>query len=175
MRGPDPSSTSVASGAPGSPPRRCGPDEPRDGPSATCRPADGRPTPRRWWPSWSPGTRARGSKRPWPPWRAQDYEELSVLVLVSGGSDDPTRPGGAVLPEAFVRRLDEDHGFGAAANEVSAMVEGAAFFLLVPRRLRPRPRRRPRAGGGVLPVQRRGGRRPRWSAGTTRPSCCTWA
>ena len=37
------------------------------------------------------------------------------------------------------------------------MVEGAAFYLLLPRRRGPRPRRRAQAGRGVLPVQRRRG------------------
>ncbi len=61
---------------------------------------------------------------------AQDYPELSVLVLVSGGSEDPTARVAAVLPDAYVRRLPEDRGFGAAVNEALAMVEGAAFLLL---------------------------------------------
>jgi GT2 family glycosyltransferase len=61
---------------------------------------------------------------------AQDYEEMVVLVLVSGGSTDPTAQLAAVLPDAFVRRLEEDRGFGSAANEALGMVEGAAFYLL---------------------------------------------
>ena len=60
----------------------------------------------------------------------QHYEELSVLVLVVGGGEDPTGRVGKVLPEAFVRRLPDGVGFGAAANEVLAMVEGASYFLL---------------------------------------------
>src|SRR5271165_6545007 len=60
---------------------------------------------------------------------AQDYGELSVLVLVSGGREDPTSTVAAVLPDAFVRKLPEDRGFGAAADEVLGMVEGAAFYL----------------------------------------------
>src|SRR5579875_2432346 len=60
----------------------------------------------------------------------QDYENLSVLVLVSGGAADPTERVARRLPEAFVRRLDEDRGFGAAVGEAMTMVEGASFFLL---------------------------------------------
>ena len=60
----------------------------------------------------------------------QHYDELSVLVLVAGGEVDPTARVAAILPEAFVRQLHGDVGFGAAANEVIGMVEGAAFFLL---------------------------------------------
>jgi GT2 family glycosyltransferase len=61
---------------------------------------------------------------------AQDYESLSVLVLVSGGTADPTPTIATVLPEAFVRRLPENRGFGAAVGEALSMVEGAPFFLL---------------------------------------------
>ena len=61
---------------------------------------------------------------------AQDYADLSVLVLVSGGSEDPTARVAGLLPGAFIRRLDEDRGFGAGADEVIGMVEGAAFLLL---------------------------------------------
>jgi len=63
-------------------------------------------------------------------WARQDYAELSILVLVSGGTTDPTPLVARHLPTAFVRRLDEDRGFGAAANHAASMVEGAAFFLL---------------------------------------------
>ena len=63
-------------------------------------------------------------------WARQDYEELSVLVLVTGGDEDPTDRIARYLPGAFVRRLDEDRGFGAAINEAMAMVEGATFFVL---------------------------------------------
>lgn len=61
---------------------------------------------------------------------AQDYDNLSVLVLVSGGSIDPTPAVAAVLPDAYVRRLPEDRGFGAAVHEALSMVHGAPFFLL---------------------------------------------
>jgi len=61
---------------------------------------------------------------------AQDYKELSVLVLVSGGTEDPTDRIARILPDAYVRRLDEDRGYGAAINEALPMVAGAAFFLL---------------------------------------------
>ncbi len=63
---------------------------------------------------------------------AQDYEELSVLVL-STGEDDPevTDRVARVLPDAFVRHLPGHPGYAAASNEALAMVEGAAFFLLL--------------------------------------------
>ncbi len=62
---------------------------------------------------------------------AQEYAELSVLVLATG--DDVDRDlaerVGRVLPDAFVRQLPGRPGYAAAANEVLGMVEGAAFFL----------------------------------------------
>jgi GT2 family glycosyltransferase len=62
---------------------------------------------------------------------AQDYEELSVLVL-STAEDDPglTERVARVLPDAFVRQLPGRPGYAAASNEALGMVEGAAFFLL---------------------------------------------
>ncbi|MGH8981463.1 MAG: glycosyltransferase family 2 protein, partial [Acidimicrobiales bacterium] len=61
---------------------------------------------------------------------AQDYGNLSVLVLVSGGDTNPTPAVAAALPDAFVRRLPENGGFGAAVREALSMVEGAPFFFL---------------------------------------------
>ncbi len=86
---------------------------------------------------------------------AQDYPALSVLVVDVGSTVDPTDRVAGVLPDAYIRRLGANPGFGAAANEVLAIVEGAAFYLLVPRRRRPRPQRRPGPGPGGLPLQRR--------------------
>jgi GT2 family glycosyltransferase len=61
---------------------------------------------------------------------AQDYDNLSVLVLVSGGSVDPTESVARYLPGAFVRRLPDGQGFAAAIDEALTMVEGESFFLL---------------------------------------------
>src|SRR5580700_317893 len=63
---------------------------------------------------------------------AQDYEEMSVLVL-SAGEDDlaVTERVARVLPDAFVRHLPGRPGYAAASNEALGMVEGAAFFLLL--------------------------------------------
>lgn len=61
---------------------------------------------------------------------AQDYPMLSVLVIDAGSTDDPTDRVAAVLPDAHVHRLGANPGFGAAANEVRAIVHGAAFYLL---------------------------------------------
>jgi GT2 family glycosyltransferase len=60
----------------------------------------------------------------------QDYGNLSVLV-VDVASDEPVKPRvGAVAPSAYVRRIDDNPGYGAATNEVLDVVEGASFFLL---------------------------------------------
>ncbi len=61
----------------------------------------------------------------------QDYEGLSVLVIDNGSRDDPTPLVAELLPSAFVKRLGEDRGFSAAANEVLVSVEGAPFFLFL--------------------------------------------
>ena len=61
----------------------------------------------------------------------QDYENLSVLVLDNASVVDPTERIADVLPTAFVKRLDADRGFSAAANELLVSVEGAAFYLIL--------------------------------------------
>ena len=62
---------------------------------------------------------------------AQDYEELSVLVLANGeDGTEVTDRVAALLPDAFVRHLPGRPGYGASTNEALGMVEGAAFYLL---------------------------------------------
>ena len=60
---------------------------------------------------------------------AQDYEELSLLVVANGDAPLVAERVAAVAPDAFVRVLEENRGFGAACNEAVLMVEGSAFFL----------------------------------------------
>ena len=60
----------------------------------------------------------------------QDYPNLSILVVDANSAEDVKPRVGRSAPGAFVRRLDEDPGFGAAANEVLEVVEGAAFYFL---------------------------------------------
>lgn len=62
--------------------------------------------------------------------RAQDYAELSILVLVGRGGQAVASRVAEAAPGAFVALLAEDRGFGAAVNEAMGKVEGAAFFLL---------------------------------------------
>jgi GT2 family glycosyltransferase len=61
----------------------------------------------------------------------QDYPALGVLVLDNGSSEDPTPRIAAAMPRAFIRRrsAEGDTGFGAAANDALAAVEGATFLL----------------------------------------------
>ena len=61
---------------------------------------------------------------------SQDYAELSVLVLDSHSREDLTARVAAVLPSAYVRRFEQNRGFGATVNEVRTMVDGADYFLL---------------------------------------------
>src|SRR5579872_1193564 len=60
---------------------------------------------------------------------AQDYPELSLLVVANGDTDQVSARVAAVAPLAFVRVLEENRGFAAACNEATLMVEGSAFFL----------------------------------------------
>ncbi|HEV7886009.1 MAG TPA: glycosyltransferase family 2 protein [Acidimicrobiales bacterium] len=61
--------------------------------------------------------------------REQDYPNLSVLVVDAASAEDPTPRVAAVLPSAYVRRLDGNPGFGPAANDVLHVVEGASHFV----------------------------------------------
>ena len=61
--------------------------------------------------------------------RDQEYPSVSVLVVDAASEHDPTARIAEVLPSAFVRRLETNAGFAAAANEVFQVVEGASFYL----------------------------------------------
>ena len=58
----------------------------------------------------------------------QTYPDLSLLVIDTASAEDPTARVQAVVPSAHVHRLEADPGFGAAANLVRDLVEGAAFY-----------------------------------------------
>lgn len=62
---------------------------------------------------------------------AQDYPNLSVLVIDAASTEDPTSRIAGVLPAAFVRRLEENRGFGASANDVLGIVEGASHYVFL--------------------------------------------
>ncbi|HEX4244623.1 MAG TPA: glycosyltransferase, partial [Acidimicrobiales bacterium] len=61
---------------------------------------------------------------------SQRYEELSILVLDAASAEDLTGRVADVLPNAYVRPFSQNRGFGATANEVTAMVDGAAYYLI---------------------------------------------
>ncbi len=61
---------------------------------------------------------------------AQDYPNLSVLVIDANSAEDPTARVARVLPDAFVRRLPANRGYAASANEALKLVEGASHYLL---------------------------------------------
>ncbi len=61
---------------------------------------------------------------------AQDYGELSLLVIANGEYSDVATRVAQVAPSAFVRSLDDNRGFGPACNEAGTSVEGSVFLLL---------------------------------------------
>jgi GT2 family glycosyltransferase len=61
---------------------------------------------------------------------AQDYPDLTVLVVDAGATADTSERVAAALPSAYVRRLEHNVGFGAAANDALTAVEGARFLLV---------------------------------------------
>lgn len=63
--------------------------------------------------------------------RQQDYEQMSVLVIDNASEEDQTARIADYLPGAFVKRLDQEVGFSAAANEALQAVEGAPFLLFL--------------------------------------------
>ncbi len=61
---------------------------------------------------------------------AQDYEQLSILVL-AGGQEDAVRASVAAhAPGAYVRMVEDYRGYGPTSNLAIEMVDGATFFLL---------------------------------------------
>ncbi len=60
---------------------------------------------------------------------SQDYPALTVSIIDAASEDDLSERAGAALPGAFLRKLPANRGFGASANAVLEMVEGADFFL----------------------------------------------
>lgn len=61
----------------------------------------------------------------------QSYAALSVLIVDAASPEPVVGRVGPILPEAFVRRLDRDPGYAAAANEVQSVVDGAAYYLFL--------------------------------------------
>ncbi len=70
---------------------------------------------------------------------AQDYPNLSVLVIDAASAEDPTSRVAAVLPGAYVRRLPVNPGYAAAANEALEAVEGSCHLLFCHDDVAPEP------------------------------------
>lgn len=62
--------------------------------------------------------------------RAQDYPTLAVLVLDAGTDPELRKRVKSLIPDAAVRPVDGSHGYGAAVNSVTDLVQGASFYLL---------------------------------------------
>jgi GT2 family glycosyltransferase len=62
---------------------------------------------------------------------AQDYPNISVLVIDTGSDEMVAGRVATHLPDAYVRRLDDNPGYGPAANEALNLVEGAGFFCFM--------------------------------------------
>ncbi len=62
---------------------------------------------------------------------AQDYPNLRVLVLDTGGTPGFVERVGSRLPDAFIRRAAAHPTYGGAANEALKLVEGAGFFCFL--------------------------------------------
>lgn len=59
----------------------------------------------------------------------QDYPNASLLVIDNASAEPLAARVAAAAPEAYVLRLEEGRGYGAAANVVLEIVENAAFYL----------------------------------------------
>src|SRR5579872_3404399 len=68
-----------------------------------------------------------------------DYPAMALLVLDAHSAEDPTWRVAAVAPDAYVRRLGANRGFGASANAALTMVEGATHFVFCHDDVAPEP------------------------------------
>lgn len=59
---------------------------------------------------------------------AQEYTNLTTLVVDAASVTDPTQRVAAVLPNAFVKRVHSP-SFATAANAALGAIEGASFYL----------------------------------------------
>lgn len=60
---------------------------------------------------------------------AQDYVNLSVLVVDAADEDPIADRVAEVLPAAYIHRMTGSPGFSAAANQAMTLISGAAFLL----------------------------------------------
>ncbi len=61
----------------------------------------------------------------------QDYPNLASLFLVTGSAEGISERILTRLPDAHVRTVPENPGYGSAANEVLRLVEGSGFFCFL--------------------------------------------
>jgi len=71
--------------------------------------------------------------------RDQDYPNLAVLVIDAASTDDPLPVIAEVLPDAYVRRLGTNPGYGAATNRALRIVQGASHLVLCHDDVAPEP------------------------------------
>ena len=60
---------------------------------------------------------------------AQDYENLSILVMANGDAPEVVDRVAVVAPNTFVKVQETNLGFAAACNEAASMVSGATFMV----------------------------------------------
>lgn len=60
---------------------------------------------------------------------AQDYPELSTLVVVNGEPEDIPSRVAAISPSIFLHQIEINRGFAAACNEAAVITEGATYYL----------------------------------------------
>lgn len=61
---------------------------------------------------------------------AQNYPNLSILVIDAGNPEPITDRVAAIAPTAYLQRLQGAPGFAAAANQALSLVQDAAFLLI---------------------------------------------
>jgi GT2 family glycosyltransferase len=61
----------------------------------------------------------------------QDYPHLRLLFLLTGEQPEVAEQIAREVPDALVRSLGDNPGFGPAANEALKLVEGAGFFCFL--------------------------------------------
>jgi len=61
----------------------------------------------------------------------QDYPNLRLLFLVTGVQPAVMTQIGQRLPDSLMRALEDNPGFGPAANQAIRLVEGAGFFCFL--------------------------------------------
>src|SRR5271169_4584259 len=59
----------------------------------------------------------------------QDYANLSIFVIDAASHEPIAARVAAIGPGIFLKRLEENAGFGPSANVVLELVEGATYFL----------------------------------------------